>query len=61
MIEKINRKIPYLQGETKNFLDFSLASINPQTSLMFLGKDENDNKTGTIFTLTGTIWGYDIT
>ena len=27
---------------------------------MFLGKDENDNKTRTIFTLTGNIWGYDI-
>ena len=28
---------------------------------MFLGKDKNDNKTGTVFTLTGKIWGYDIT
>ena len=55
-----NKKIPYLQGETKNFWAFSSASINPQTSLMFLGKDENDNKTGTIFTLKGNIWGYDI-
>jgi hypothetical protein len=56
-----NKIIPYIQGETKNFWAFSSASINPQTSLMFLGKDENGNKTGTIFNLTGKIWGYDIT
>ena len=56
-----NKKIPYLAGETKIFWAFSSASINPKTSSMFLGKDKNDNKTGTIFTLTGKIWGYDIT
>ena len=56
-----NKKIPYLKGEKKIFWAFSSASINPQTSSMFLGKDKNDNKTGTIFTLTGNIWGYDIT
>jgi len=56
-----NKKIPYLAGETKFFWAFSSASNNPQTSLNFLGKDENDNKTGTFFTLSGKIWGYDIT
>jgi hypothetical protein len=56
-----NKIIPYIQGEKKNFWAFSSASINPLTSLMFLGKDKNENKTGTIFTLTGKIWGYDIT
>ena len=27
---------------------------------MFLGNDENDYKTGTIFSFTGDVWGYDI-
>ena len=55
------QKIPYLKGKEKIFWAFSSASTNPQTALSFLGKNENNNKTGTIFTLTGNIWGYDIT
>ena len=52
-------KIPYLRGETKIFWAFSSASNNPQKSYNFLGTREN-NKIGTIFTLTGDVWGYDI-
>jgi hypothetical protein len=52
-------KIPYLRGKTKIFWAFSSASNNPQKSYNFLGTQEN-NKSGTIFTLTGDVWGYDI-
>ena len=54
-------KIPYLRGQKKMFWPFSSASNNPETSFSFLGKDKNNIKNGTIFTLTGNIWGYDIT
>ena len=52
-------KIPYLRGETKIFWGFSSASNNPKHSYNFLGKQDNI-KFGTIFTLTGDVWGYDI-
>ena len=52
-------KIPYLRGETKIFWAFSSASKYPQESYNFLGAEGN-NKIGTIFTLTGDVWGYDI-
>ena len=52
-------KIPYLRGLTKIFWAFSSASNNPEKSYNFLGTQEN-NKIGTIFTLTGDVWGYDI-
>ena len=44
----------------KIFWAFTSASTNPKTSFMFLGNDENDYKTGTIFSFTGDVWGYDI-
>ena len=53
-------KIPYLRGETKIFWAFSSASYNAQECYNFLGEKDN-NKIGTIFTLTGDVWGYDIT
>ena len=52
-------KIPYIRGQTKTFWAFSSASNNPEKSYNFLGTQEN-NKIGTIFTLTGDVWGYDI-
>ena len=52
-------QIPYLRGQTKIFWAFSSASNNPENSYNFLGSLEN-NKNGTIFTLTGDVWGYDI-
>ena len=54
------KKIPYLSGEHKIFWAFSSASTNPLTSFDFLGKDKNNYKKGTIFSLTGDVWGYDI-
>ena len=56
-------KIPYLRGNKKKFWSFSSASVSPQTCFNFLGKDvcNNNIKKGTIFTLTGNVWGYDIT
>ena len=52
-------KVPYLRGETKIFWAFSSASNNAKKSYQFLGT-QNKNKSGTIFTLTGDVWGYDI-
>ena len=52
--------IPFAIGNQKKFLGFTSTSPNPKTTLIFLGKNEQI-KTGTIFTLTGDIWGYDIT
>ena len=49
-------KIPYLRGQTKIFWAFSSASNNPEKSYNFLGTIEN-NKIGTIFTLTGDVCG----
>ena len=53
------KKIPYLYGNKKKFWAFSSASNNPQTAINFLGKDKynNNNKTGTFFSLTGDVWG----
>jgi hypothetical protein len=42
------------------FWAFTSASTNPQISFKFLGGNNNSNRYGTIFSLTGDIWGYDI-
>ena len=56
-----NKKlIPYIVGKTKNFWGYTSTSPNIKMTYNFLGKKENI-KIGTIFTLTGKIWGYDIT
>ena len=51
--------IPYMSGNRKTFWGFTSTSTNPKTAYQFL-KNENKNKAGTIFTLQGNIWGYDI-
>ena len=52
--------VPYISGEIKTFWAFTSTSINILTD--FLNEDKNKNiKCGTLFTLTGDIWGYDIT
>ena len=59
--DRFNPKlVPYIEGNTKTFLGFTSTSPNPQMTYDFL-KGEENNKNGTIFTLTGKIWGYDIT
>jgi hypothetical protein len=60
-IDPFNPKsIPYLQGNKKTFWGFTSTSPNAIKSYNFLGKTENF-KSGTIFTLYGDLWGYDIT
>ena len=53
-------KIPYLNGNKKVFWAFTSASNNPKTAYDFLRKDNINNKSGTLFSLTGDVWGYDI-
>ena len=56
-----NKKIiPYIIGNTKTFWGFTSSSPDVQMTYDFL-KGEENNKSGTIFTLTGKVWGYDIT
>ena len=59
MIDPFNKKsIPYIEGNTKTFWSFTSTSTSIKTSYRFLkGKTI---KSGTIFTLFGDIWGYDI-
>ena len=55
-----DKLIPYINGNQKIFWGFTSTSPNPKTTLDFLGKKQQF-KTGTIFTLIGNVWGYDIT
>ena len=52
--------IPYMIGNKKTFWSFTSTSPDVMTTYNFLKSEEN-NKSGTIFTLTGKVWGYDIT
>ena len=56
---KNDKLIPYVNGIQKTFWGFTSTSINPKMTLNFLGK-KNQLKTGTIFTIGGDVWGYDI-
>ena len=59
--DRFNPKlVPYIEGNTKTFWGFTSTSPNVKTTYEFLNGEEN-NKSGTVFTLTGKIWGYDIT
>lgn len=52
--------VPYIIGHIKTFWAFTSSS--PNLIINFLGNDKNKNiKCGTIFTLVGDVWGYDIT
>ena len=56
-----NKKlIPYIAGNTKTFWGFTSSSPEIKMTYNFLNGEEN-NKSGTIFTLSGKVWGYDIT
>ena len=55
-----NKKlVPYITGNTKTFWGFTSSSPDIAMTYNFL-KEEGINKSGTIFTLAGKIWGYDI-
>ena len=56
-----NKKLePYITGKTKTFWGFTSTSPDIKMTYNFLNGEEN-NKCGTIFTLAGKVWGYDIT
>ena len=59
-IDPLNEKnIPYIKGNKKTFWGFTSTSPNISLTYNFLGKKEK-LKTGTVFTLAGDVWGYDI-
>ena len=49
----------YYKGNQKTFWGFTSTSIDPESTYAFLNKQEK-MKTGTVFTLGGDIWGYNI-
>ena len=51
--------VPYIIGNKNTFYGFSSTFINPKTAYSFLG-GYNREKSGTIFSLCGDVWGYDI-
>ena len=56
------KSVPFIPGKIKTFWPFTSTSPNAKSTYDFLQKTNNSsNKSGTIFTLTGNIWGYDIT
>ena len=55
-----NKSIPYIVGNKKTFWSFTSTSVNLATCINFL-ETKSEIKSGTIFTLYGDVWGYDIT
>ena len=54
--------IPYLRNNIKTFWAFSSTSPLFSTAYDFLkNKKNSDSKYGTIFSICGKVWGYDIT
>ena len=51
--------VPYIKGNKKTFWGFTSTSYNPKMVYNFL-KEEEKMKSGTVFSLGGDIWGYDI-
>ena len=51
--------IPYKNGKTKIFWGFTSTSSNVKMTYNFL-KDQGNFKSGTIFSIGGDIWGYNI-
>ena len=54
-----DKLVPYKIGYKKTFWGFTSTSYNPKTTYNFLKADKKI-KSGTIFSLRGDIWGYDI-
>ena len=57
--DKNNDTVPYKIGNKKTFWGFTSTSKDPKMTYSFL-KDKETMKTGTIFSLGGDVWGYDI-
>ena len=59
--DKFNKKIvPYIVGNTRTFWGFISSYPDIKMTNNFFDGEKN-NKSSTIFTLTGKVWGYDIT
>ncbi len=61
--QKEDNKSSYRIKNKKTFWGFTSTSTNPNTTYNFLKKKDNESeamKTGTIFTLSGDVWGYNI-
>ena len=50
------KSVPYEIGNTKTFWSFISTYPNPKQAINFMSKDRG----GTIFTIGGDVWGYDI-
>ena len=66
LIDPFNpNKVPYIRDNFKTFWAFTSTSPKVKKTFTFLGDKgyfENRNfKSGTIFSLYGSVWGYDIT
>ena len=55
---KVDWEKNYKKGNKKTFWAFTSTSVNPIYT--FLKEENKENKSGTIFSLGGDIWGYDI-
>ena len=56
--------VPYITGKNKTFWTFTSTTPKTKKAYDFLGNNIIGNKVykyGTLFTLTGKVWGYDIT
>ena len=51
--------VPYIIGQKKTFYAFTSTSVEPKNVYCFLSGN-NGQKSGTIFSLCGDVWGYDI-
>ena len=54
-----DKLVPYIKGNIKTFWGFTSTSNKIKTAFDFLKGEET--KSGTIFSLGGDVWGYDIT
>ena len=59
LLDPFNQYNSYFEGNKKTFWGFTSTTISMEKARRFL-KRENNKRTGTIFFLTGDIWGYDI-
>jgi hypothetical protein len=56
--------VPYIRGKNKTFWTFTSTSPKKKVSFDFLGDNVSvgkNFKVGTIFLISGKVWGYDIT
>ena len=52
--------VPYNNGNKKTFWGFTSTSTNPKVTYNFLDVNEKNIKAGTVFSLGGDVWGYNI-